>query len=158
MSGFPESLLSGSSVTFCHASFGPCQLALWHGITQTMLAPQGPPPMLSLTHTYTLSQSCLLTLFPLLPPFPPSITHHLKPHAVIRQRCFIYFSLLPFSRAMHLSIMLCRSAGHGHRRRAEVTPGLRRNSRGRAPWVLVITAKCLGRAGLLLVGTDWDSG
>lgn len=155
MSGFPESLLSGSSVTVCHASFGPCQLAPWHGITQTMLAPQGPPPLLSLSHTYTIMPS---HSFSSPPPFPPSFAHHLKPHAVIRQHCFIYFSLLPFSQAMHLSIMLCRSVGYSHRWRTRVTPGLRSNLRGRATWVLVITAKCLGRAGLVLVGTDWDSG
>lgn len=147
MSGFPESLLCGSSVTFCHASFGPCQLAPWHGITQTMLAPQGPPPMLSLTLTYTLSQSCLLTAFPPFPPSPPSITHHLKPCAVIQQHCFIYFSLLPFSECICPSRFADQlsPATNGGRR---VTLGLRCNSRGRATWVLMITAKCLGRAGL----------
>lgn len=124
MSGFPESLLCGSSVTFCHASFGPCQLAPWHGITQTMLAPQRAP-------AYAISQTHIHTLL-IMPSHsfsfpPPPHSHHLKPHAVIRQHRFIYFSLLLFSQAMHLSIMLCRSAGHGHRWRRRVTPGLRCN-------------------------------
>lgn len=85
MSGFPESLLSGSSVTFCHASFGPCQLAPWHGITLDYLSHIMAPPYtacaisfsLSHKHTSTLCLSCLLSL---PPPFPPSI--YSEPHAV----------------------------------------------------------------------------
>jgi len=154
VSGFPESPLSGSSVTFCHASFGPCQLAPWHGITKTMFAPQGPPAY-TFSHTHKQTLSIMPShSFSSPPPPPTSITRHLKPHAVIQQHCFIYLSLLLLSQAVHLSITLCRSAGC----RRRVTPGLQCRLRGRATGVVVITARCLGRAGLVGVGTDWVGG
>lgn len=88
MSGFPESLLSGSSVTFCHASFGPCQLAPWHGITLDYLShimgPPRPPPVLSLflfltnTHPHSVCHAFLVFLLLSHPPF----TLHSEPHAV----------------------------------------------------------------------------
>lgn len=76
MSGFPESPLCGSSVTFCHASFGPrCQLERaihlgGHIIAPAALlhpsAPSPPPPpppsLLAKTHTRTHSRSCLSRL------------------------------------------------------------------------------------------------
>lgn len=134
----------------------PAGPVAWHN-TDYVSPARAPAYAISHTHIHTLSIMPSHS-FSSPPPFPPSITHHLKPHTVIQQHCFIYFSPLPLTQAMRLSIMLCRSAGHGHRWRRRVTPGLRCNSRGRATWVLVITAKCLGRAGLVLVGTDWDSG
>lgn len=152
MSGFPESLLSGSSVTFCHASFGPCQLALWHGITQTILAPQGPPAY-AISHTHI--HFFLFFFLPLSHPLSPTTSS-----PTLSSSSAVLFVLV-FCRSHRQCICpscfadQLRTATGGGRR---VTPGLRCNLRGRATWVLVITAKCLGRADLFLVGTDWDSG
>lgn len=111
------------------------------------LSPKRAPPPL-----------CYLSLFS--PPFPPSISHHFELYPVIQHQAFYLFkssAVLSLESCICPSCFadqLCSATGGGRR----VTPGLRCNLRGRPTWVLVITAKCLGRADLFSVGVDWDSG
>lgn len=136
----------------------PAGPVAWHN-TDYVSPTRAPAYAISLSHTLSIMPS---HSFSPPPPFPPSITHHLKPHAVIQQfNSSTVLFILVFCRSLKQCIrpscfadQLSTASGGGRR----VTPGLRCNSCGRATWVLVITAKCLRRAGLLLVGTDWDSG